>query len=193
MSSLKWFAVMTAIAISILSSVSSAQVVNIPSDKATKAGQYLTARGAYNLVQNERARILFVDIRTRAELAIVGMTQEVDGHVPYVEFNDFWEWDSAAARFKLDLNQHFGAAIARLLEKKGLGKNDKIVLMCRSGDRSARAANLLTDLGYTNVISVVDGFEGDLTPEGRREVNGWKNAMLPWSYKLDRSKIYSSK
>ncbi len=54
----------------------------------------------------------------------------------------------------------------------------------------ARAADLLTDLGYKDVVSVIDGFEGDLTPEGRREVNGWKNAPLPWSYKLDRTKIY---
>jgi len=184
---------MAAIAMSILSSAGSAQTAGIPADKVTKAGQYLTSRGAYNLVQKERAKVLFIDIRTRAEIATVGMTQEVDAHVPYVDFNDFWEWDSASARFKLDLNPDFGAAIARLLEKKGLGKSDKIVLMCRSGDRSARAANLLTDLGYTNVFSVIDGFEGDLTPEGRREVNGWKNALLPWSYQLDRSKIYSSK
>lgn len=190
---LRWITIAVVIAGYGLSSAGISQVTSIPVEKMTKAGHYLTARGAYDLVQKERAKVLFLDIRTRAEVATVGMTQEVDGHVPYVEFNDFWEWDNTTARFKLDLNQDFGAAVVRLLERKGLGKDDRIILMCRSGDRSARAADLLTDLGYTNVFSVTDGFEGDLTPEGRREVNGWKNALLPWSYKLDRSKVYFSK
>jgi len=55
----------------------------------------------------------------------------------------------------------------------------------------------LTDLGYTKVYTVVDGFEGDLAKTGpqagQRVVNGWKNAGLPWSYKLDKSKLYFPK
>lgn len=43
---------------------------------------------------------------------------------------------------------------------------------------------------YTKVYSVVDGFEGDLSAEGRRDVNGWRKAGLPWSYKLDKAKMY---
>src|SRR5689334_1517003 len=121
MSRSKWLVVMAVVATSVLSSASASQTTNMPAEKVTKAGQYLTARGAYDLVQKERAKVLFLDVRTRAEVATVGMTQEVDGHVPYVEFNDFWEWDSASARFKLDLNQDFGAAVARLLAKKRLG------------------------------------------------------------------------
>ena len=39
---------------------------------------------------------------------------------------------------------------------------------------------------YTKVYSVVDGFEGDLSAEGRRDVNGWRKAGLPWSYKPPR-------
>jgi hypothetical protein len=26
--------------------------------------------------------------------------------------------------------------------------------------------------------------------EGKRRLNGWKNANLPWSYTLDRNKMY---
>jgi hypothetical protein len=37
---------------------------------------------------------------------------------------------------------------------------------------------------------VVYGFEGELSDKGRRTVNGWKNAGLPWSYELDKSKMY---
>jgi rhodanese-related sulfurtransferase len=61
--------------------------------------------------------------------------------------------------------------------------------MCRSGDRSARAANLLIDAGFTNVWNQIEGFEGDMSKDGRRTVNGWKNAGLPWTYKLDKSKL----
>ena len=66
--------------------------------------------------------------------------------------------------------------------------------MCRSGSRSSKAADLLADLGYKRVISVIDGYEGDKAKEGKfkgqRVVNGWKNNGLPWSYKLDKSKMY---
>jgi rhodanese-related sulfurtransferase len=80
--------------------------------------------------------------------------------------------------------------VARLAERKSIGKGDVVVLICRSGDRSARAANLLADLGYTRVFSVFDGFEGDLSKEGRRTVNGWRNAGLPWTYRLTREQAY---
>lgn len=60
-----------------------------------------------------------------------------------------------------------------------------------------RAANLLSQLGYLNVYSVVDGFEGDVAAtgpkQGQRVVNGWKNADLPWSYKLDKDRMYIPK
>jgi len=37
---------------------------------------------------------------------------------------------------------------------------------------------------------VLNGFEGELSAKGRRNVNGWKNDGLPWSYDLDRKKMY---
>ena len=80
------------------------------------------------------------------------------------------------------------------MAEKGLGKGDVVILICRSGDRSSRAINQqLADSGYTQVYSVVDGFEGDLSKDGRRSVNGWKNAGLPWAYRMDRSKVYLPK
>jgi len=76
----------------------------------------------------------------------------------------------------------------------GLGKDTTIILMCRSGDRSAKAQDLLIQSGYTKVYGVVEGFEGDMAKDGpntgRRAVNGWKNAGLPWTYKLDKAKMY---
>ena len=77
-----------------------------------------------------------------------------------------------------------------LLARKGLTKTDKIILICRSGDRSARAINQMADLGFTDVWNLYEGFEGDLSADGRRSVNGWKNAGLPWTYKLEKTKVY---
>jgi rhodanese-related sulfurtransferase len=107
---------------------------------------------------------------------------------------DFPAWDGVKGTFKLELNPEFLPEVRRRLSAKGLKPADPIVLICRSGDRSAAAANLLAEAGFKNVYSVVDGFEGDLAGEGpkagQRVVNGWKNAGLPWSYKLDRTKMY---
>jgi rhodanese-related sulfurtransferase len=80
------------------------------------------------------------------------------------------------------------------LSAKGLTPDSPVVLICRSGDRSAAASNLMAEAGFKTVYTVVDGFEGDLAADGpnagQRVVNGWKNAGLPWSYRLEKSKMY---
>lgn len=43
------------------------------------------------------------------------------------------------------------------LDKLGLGKDDEIVLYCRSGRRSAKAYEILESLGYKNVKSMMGG------------------------------------
>lgn len=48
-------------------------------------------------------------------------------------------------------------------------KDDPIVVYCAGGARSAFAAKSLEELGYTNVSSLIGGF------------NGWKGAGLPWT------------
>ena len=162
---------------------------DVPKEKQTKLAKYLTAKEAYEVVKAEGPKTLFIDVRTRAELQFVGMTHEIDGQVAFVEMNEFGEWDAANNRFKLDANPVFSQSVDKLLAAKGLTKADRVVVMCRSGDRSARAINLLADAGYTNVWNQVEGFEGDMSKGGRRDVNGWKNAGLPWTYKLDKAKI----
>lgn len=165
----------------------------VPVSKQTTAGHYLDAREAYALKQKLGAKALFVDVRTRYEVSYLGMPTVADANIAYVEHPDDAPWDDKAGRFRLDINSDFGAEFGRRMASKGLGKSDVVIVMCRSGDRSARAATLLTQLGYSNVFSVVDGFEGDLATsgpkQGQRVVNGWKNADLPWSYKLDKDRM----
>jgi rhodanese-related sulfurtransferase len=166
----------------------------VAQNKRTVAGRYLDAREAYRMKQELGAAAYFVDVRTRYEVVYVGLPTLVDANIPYVEHPDDAPWDDKAGRFKLDVNSDFGPELARRMAAMGLGKDAPVLLICRSGDRSARAANLLTQLGYTAVYTVVDGVEGDAVgygdKQGQRIVNGWKNAGLPWSYQLGKSRAY---
>lgn len=193
-----WAVVLIALALAGASATALAlDAAQVPRLKQTKAGLYLSAPEAYALKQKLGDKAYFVDVRTRAEVSYVGMPTVADAGIPYVEHPDDAQWDDKNGRFKLDVNSDFGPELARRMSAKGLGKDDTVILICRSGDRSARAANLLKELGYTRAYSVVDGFEGDLAADGpqagQRVVNGWKNAGLPWTYKLDKNKMYFPK
>lgn len=165
----------------------------VPEAKRTQAGRYLTAAEVPGFLQAQggAARILFLDVRTRAEAIYVGMATGVDALVPFVEHQELMtDWDVQRNSYRLEPLQDFVPEVRRRLAQKGLTKADVVVLICRSGDRSARAANRLADDGFAQVWSVIDGFEGDMGKDGRRTVNGWKNAGLPWSYKLERERMY---
>jgi len=163
----------------------------VPEEMRTRQGLYLLPKQAHELVNAQKGRVLFIDVRTRAEAQFLGMADPIDALVPYVEFQDFMtDWDEKRGFYKLEPFNDFVPEVGRRLKQKGLAKSDPIVLMCRSGERSSRAADLLADSGYTRVYTVVYGFEGELSDKGRRNVNGWKNAGLPWSYELDRKKMY---
>ena len=108
---------------------------DVPKEKATKLGKYLSANDAANLAKAEGSKVLFLDIRTRGEVQFVGFASDVDGHVPFVEMNEFGEWDDKNVRYKLEPNPTFSTSIEKLLAAKGLTKTDTIILMCRSGDR----------------------------------------------------------
>jgi rhodanese-related sulfurtransferase len=165
----------------------------VPEPKRTRAGRYLMAADvpAFIQAQGGAGKVLFLDLRTRAEAMYVGMATGIDALVPFVEHQELMtDWDAQRNIYRLEPLQDFVPEVTRRLAQKGLAKADTVVLICRSGDRSSRGANRLADDGYTQVWSVVDGFEGDMGKDGRRSVNGWKNAGLPWSYKLERDRMY---
>ena len=163
----------------------------VPEEYRTQQGLYLYPKQAHQFVRAQKGKVLFIDVRTRAEAQFLGMATPVDALVPYVEFQDFMtDWDETRGFYKLEPFNDFVPEVARRLQEKGLSKSDPIVLMCRSGERSSRAADLLAQSGYTRVYTVVYGFEGELSDAGRRNINGWKNAGLPWSYELDKKKMY---
>jgi rhodanese-related sulfurtransferase len=61
-------------------------------------------------------------------------------------------------------------------------KDAKLVLGCKAGGRSARAAAMLESAGYQNLIDQRAGFEGAPDPStGRIGEPGWRPAGLPVS------------
>ena len=161
--------------------------------KQTKLGLYMTAGQAHEHTMNNMDKTLFIDTRTPSELNYLGAATVMDAHVPLV-FMDTTGWNEKKRRYLRADNKNFVADVEARLKQKGLTKEDTVILMCRSGKRSAKAVNMLADAGFTRVYSVVDGYEGDKAKEGenkgRRTVNGWKNSGLPWTYSLDKDLMY---
>ncbi len=162
---------------------------DVPASKRTSLGKYLDAKQAYATVVANKPNVLFLDVRTLAELTYVGSTNEIDFQIPFAEVAEPRVWDFKGNRLKIVPNDAFVADVESALTRKNLTKDSKVVIICRSGERSARAVEMLAKAGFSDAWSVVDGFEGDLSKDGFRSVNGWKNAGLPWSYKLDKSKL----
>ena len=165
----------------------------VPEIKQSDLKLYLTAAEAFEMKKGNE-KVIFIDVRTPEELQYVGNAGAMlDGNVPYV-LNDLSGYDDKLKHYKVAANSDFVTAVGDIVTKKGGNKESEIILMCRSGDRSSKGASLLGKAGYTKVYSVVDGFEGDKAKDGdtkgKRTVNGWKNADLPWTYEMDKAKMY---
>ena len=166
----------------------------VPEVKRTPLGLYLTAREAAEMKAREGAAVLFVDVRTRAEATFLGMATTVDALVPYQDFNgETAGWDEKNSTFSMEANLDFVKQLESQLKARQLGKDSPVILMCRSGARSATGVTLLAKYGFTRVYTVVDGYEGDVAKDGpragQRAVNGWRIEGLPWSYRLDKAKV----
>jgi rhodanese-related sulfurtransferase len=120
---------------------------------------------AHQRLKGNAAAVL-IDVRTQPEWTFVG--------VPMVERLVRLSWQVYPT---MDVNARFVDEV----DAMGLPKDSEIMCICRSGARSASAANALTQAGYTNCWNVAQGFEGDKDSTGHRaKVNGWKQAGLPW-------------
>lgn len=167
----------------------------VPKKKQTAAGLYLTAEEAHAYMQKHGDKTLFIDVRGPTEVNAVGMAANADANVPFKTV-DTKRWNTKKKQFSVKSNPDFVKGVEKRLAAKGLTKDDAVIVMCRSGPRSAKAANVLVKAGFTKVYNVIDGFEGDKVKEGpkmgQRTINGWKNAGLPWNppQTLDMTKMY---
>ncbi|WP_068637887.1 rhodanese-like domain-containing protein [Thauera butanivorans] len=122
----------------------------------------VTPTEAWELVSAGEA--VLVDVRSGEERKFVG-------HVPE---SLFVPWATGTS---LTRNPRF----VRDLESK-TGKDAVVLLLCRSGKRSAQAAEAAARAGFKHVFNIREGFEGDLDDQQRRgSFNGWRHAGLPWA------------
>lgn len=78
-------------------------------------------------------------------------------------------------------NQNFVKDLNDVLETSGATKDAALLFICRSGQRSITAAQLMTSEGYKHCFNVLEGFEGGLNDKDHRGViDGWKVLGLPW-------------
>ena len=106
---------------------------------------------------------LLVDIREQVEFA--AMHIEGAMHVPRGILESAGEYE-------------YEETVRELVE----ARERNVVVVCRSGNRSAHAAKAATAAGWQHSYNIATGFEGDRDDEGHRgKVAGWKVDGLPWT------------
>ena len=108
---------------------------------------------------------LFVDVRMEIESLYVGRPPGVV-NVPWYEYPDL---------------QPDAVKFAETVAKEATGKDQPLLLMCRSGQRTLAAGKALEAAGFIDVQHVVHGFEGELDEHFKRStLSGWRFEGLPW-------------
>jgi rhodanese-related sulfurtransferase len=126
--------------------------------------QHLTPRQTWDYLQ-QRPDALFVDVRMELEYLYVGHPPGVV-HVAWYEYP---EMQAQPARF-----------VAQV-QREGGQPERPVVLICRSGQRTVQAGLALEAAGFTQVVNVLHGFEGELDAHFQRgRLNGWRFDGLPW-------------
>ena len=131
----------------------------------------LESKPAWELLQRD-PRALLVDVRSSMEYLFVGH--------PAGAINIAWidepDWV---------VNPNFALEIRKLLLggkiEHGTIHSAPILLICRSGKRSAEAGAVLIEDGFENIYNIEDGFEGELDEHHHRSaLGGWRFENLPW-------------
>ncbi len=129
----------------------------------------LSPREAWQALVADSGAVL-IDVRTRAEWSYVGVPDlsSLGRAAAFIEWQSFPDGG---------LNAGFADQVGEI----GILPEQAILLICRSGVRSAHAAAALTALGFGTCFNVAEGFEGDIDQSGHRgNLGGWKHANLPW-------------
>ena len=127
--------------------------------------KHLTPREAHDYLERH-PRALFVDVRMEIEYLYVG-------HPPGVVHVAWYEYP--------EMQPHPMLFAAQVEREAGGDKTRPVVLLCRSGKRTIPAGEALEAAGFTEVVNVLHGFEGEPDEHFQRgKLNGWRHDGLPW-------------
>ncbi|MGB8331726.1 MAG: rhodanese-like domain-containing protein [Polyangiales bacterium] len=71
-------------------------------------------------------------------------------------------------------------------------KNAKLVVGCKMGGRSLRAAQVLIEAGFEHVVDQRAGFDGTRNPFGQLQEPGWQRVGLAVSFEAQPEKTYEA-
>lgn len=75
--------------------------------------------------------------------------------------------------------------------QRAFSPQDRLVLGCRSANRSLRAAEMLEAEGFEHVVDMRGGFSGEKDPTGNVVLAGWQARGLPVSIAAEPGRSYS--
>jgi rhodanese-related sulfurtransferase len=160
---------------------------NLPKAKQTALGLYATAKEAYEKWKAEPEKVKILDVRTPEEYLFVGHPT-MAWKIPVAV--QIYEWDAEKKQFPMKPLLDFAARVSQVAKP-----DDTLMVMCRSGGRSAIAVNFLAKAGFKNVHNIIDGMEGDANGDSDTVAQtqplkeGWKNSGCPWTKKLTPERL----
>lgn len=122
----------------------------------------LSAQDAFDLMHSD-LEYIYLDVRSVPEFEAGHPTRAIN--VPIMHFTP---------GVGMSPNQDFAAVV-----EAALPKDAKLVVGCKTGGRSARACEIMSQMGYTNVANVRGGFVGAMDNLGRVTEPGWSMLNLP--------------
>jgi rhodanese-related sulfurtransferase len=129
----------------------------------------ISSREAFEMLLSDKDTYL-IDVRTMPEWSLVGLPdlKEIGKDTYMISWMTYPN---------MELDRNFVEKVSEVSQDK----NSNLLFLCKSGGRSAQAANAAAKAGYKNCFNISDGFEGNLNDmEQRGKVNGWKASGLPW-------------
>lgn len=159
-------------------------VESLSKSKQTEPGLYITAAEAGRMLA-EKDNVALIDVRTPSETMLIGYPVPAAANIPSKLVDPDLEFNAKKGVYMMVDNPSFVEEVQAWLASDAAEGVDTLMIMCRSGSRSAAAIGKLVEAGVDiTLYNVVDGFEGDKNDNGVRAVNGWRNAGLPWTYKV---------
>jgi rhodanese-related sulfurtransferase len=117
---------------------------------------------------------VYVDVRSEPEFE--------RGHVPGAFNVPFAHAGSGGLTPNADFLSVMQAAFDR---------SAKLLIGCQSGSRSLKAARLLAEAGFGNLVELSTGWEGSRDPFGRKEP-GWRQKGLPVETGIPAAQSYAA-
>lgn len=169
----------------------------------------VSALEAWEMMDQDPKGVFIIDIRPR-------LTYALEGHPPQA-YNIPWRF--ATTDFQAEGGAYNGGTAAYTgyqlspepnpnfvnVVKSLFKPDDKLIIICSTGEMSAEAADSLAEAGYKHVYSVRHGFKGErLIPKEnqklaekyspyfgeRGKVNGWVFWGLPVTRKIEPRLVY---